>query len=82
MLFTVCFNDSVYMCVCLHVAVDCGPLSPPENGNVELIGTTFGEEVEYSCVTGYSLNGSPTRECQANGEWSGDEPSCISEIII
>ena len=50
------------------------------NGQVNhSAGTTFGQTATYSCNTGYTLEGNSTRTCQANGMWSGNEPTCISE---
>ena len=37
---------------------------------------TFGSQANYSCSEGYFLNGNTTRECQADGQWSGSEPTC------
>ena len=56
---------------------DCGSLDDPDNGQVELSSTVFGSTANYSCNLGYSLsNGNNTRTCEADGEWSGDPPSC------
>ena len=50
------------------------------NGQVShTAGTLFGQRTTYSCNTGYTLVGSNTRTCQADGMWSGNEPTCISE---
>ena len=60
-----------------HTVVDCGSLTDPANGQVNLTaGTTFGQTATYSCNTGYNLVGDSTRACQATGEWSGSTPTC------
>ena len=43
---------------------------------MDLNGTTFGSVAVYQCREGLTLNGESTRMCQANGEWSGNEPTC------
>lgn len=58
--------------------VDCGMLDPPDDGSVDAAVTTFESEATYSCDTGFTLAGEPTRTCQADGTWSGDAPICSS----
>ena len=61
----------------LFVAVDCGTLTSPVNGQVtHTAGTTFGQTATYSCNTGYNLVGDSSRTCQATGEWSGNASAC------
>ena len=60
--------------------LDCGPLSDPLNGNFQIL--HFESIVIYTCDTGYVLDGAETRICQANGMWSGTEPSCASKTHI
>lgn len=67
---------------CFLVAIDCGPLEPPENGAVRVPGTLFGFAVRYDCSVGYKLVGLPTRVCQDNGQWSGTAPVCQRKSII
>ena len=58
-------------------AVHCGNLTDPANGQVNhTAGTTYGQTATYSCNTGYDLVGNSTRTCQAEGNWSGSEPTC------
>ena len=67
-------------CVCnmpLSVGVSCDQLVNPSNGRVD---TSAGDVARYSCDTGYTLNGTAERTCQANGEWSGSVPTCESEL--
>ena len=75
-------------CISLHVifiiliVVDCGNLTDPANGQVDLTsGTTFGQTATYSCNTGYNLVGDSTRTCQATGQWSGSAPTCQGTLL-
>ena len=67
----------VYMMDFFFVAVDCGTLNAPVNGQVShSAGTVFGQTATYSCDIGYYLIGDSTRTCQAMGVWSGSAPTC------
>ena len=59
-----------------NLAVNCGILDLPSNGQVISSGTTFKIEAMYVCDEGFQLIGNGTRMCQANGMWSGNEPEC------
>ena len=37
---------------------------------------TFGSQIEFSCFSGYELNGSSSISCQADGNWTGSLPNC------
>ncbi len=53
----------------------CDSLSSSiSNGTVEHNDTT----ATYTCNNRYMILGSSSRQCQDNGEWSGDAPSCES----
>lgn len=56
--------------------VSCLVLQDPPNGRVSLSGTSMGSEASYSCDSGFTLVGSRVRVCQAEGEWSSEEPFC------
>ena len=66
----------------LLTVVDCGNLTDPDNGQVDLTaGTTFGQNATYSCNTGYNLVGDSTRTCQAEEDWSGSAPTCQGMLL-
>ncbi len=60
-------------------AVDCGAPPTISDGSRTLAGTTFGETTTYTCTTsGFSISGSATITCQANGSWE-PEPACTMD---
>ena len=61
------------------IAVPCGTLNSPTNGEVSVDGNIFGSQANYSCSEGYVLNGNSAQMCQADGQWSGSEPRCEGE---
>ncbi len=63
-------------CVGISTVVDCGSLTNPDNGMVDTSMTTEGSTATYTCNTGYNISPGDTRTCQANGTWSGSEPTC------
>ena len=65
-------------------AVDCGSPPEPANSNVQSTTTTFGSSTIYSCESGYELStgmATFTRQCLETEEWSGETPSCDSELL-
>ena len=59
------------------VPVDCGPLSPPLNGQIFIGNTTEGNVATYLCDSGFLLvDGDDSRVCGFDSSWSGDEPTC------
>ena len=55
---------------------ECGDLGPPQDGRVDFSSTAIGSIASYSCSEGYTLDGTATRICQPNGEWSSLAPDC------
>ena len=64
------------------VAVNCGGLVSPANGQVTASTTTLDSTATYSCNNGYTLSGSATRNCQADATWSSTEPTCTRKYAI
>ncbi|KAH3889329.1 hypothetical protein DPMN_013383 [Dreissena polymorpha] len=55
----------------------CTVLSNPPNGKVDLSGgTQYQSTAAYACNSGFLLNGTPSRTCQADKTWSSSEPVC------
>ena len=70
-------------CSLLLIVVDCGTLTNPANGQVNHTAeTTFGQTATYSCDPGYNLVGDSTRTCQADGIWSGSDPTCLGMLLL
>ena len=47
-----------------------------ENGIVFGLDTYCGSTMEFQCMEGYELVGTPSVICQANGKWSATKPKC------
>ncbi|XP_032416301.1 CUB and sushi domain-containing protein 1 isoform X4 [Xiphophorus hellerii] len=60
---------------CLPVL--CGDPGSPGEGFREGNIFSYGSEVRFYCHSPYVLMGSATRLCQADGIWSGHQPTCI-----
>ena len=75
------FNN--IMCLLVIEVVDCGPLTNPDNGQVNTSnGTILGSIATYTCDTGYTLSGSESRTCENSGVWAVlTSPICESEFI-
>lgn len=56
--------------------VSCGWLPPPSNGHKEGLKYLVGSIVRFGCNSGYSLAGSETSICRADGTWSTPTPEC------
>ncbi len=57
-------------------AVTCSGAVAPQNGTVSASSATFGNNVTYACNSGYTVTGSASRACQANGTFAGTAPTC------
>uniref|UniRef100_A0AAR2JXJ0 CUB and Sushi multiple domains 3a n=1 Tax=Pygocentrus nattereri TaxID=42514 RepID=A0AAR2JXJ0_PYGNA len=54
----------------------CGDPGVPSHGSREESDFRIRSKVHFTC--GYLLTGSTTRQCQANGTWSGMAPNCTT----
>ena len=62
---------------------DCGRVQDPENGWVNITGGVGRNAIaEYYCSEGYRLvNGSPTRTCGEEDQWTGIAPMCQGKSV-
>ena len=57
--------------------VSCSSPDAPDNGYYTPEGATqYEDTVIFQCNTGYTLSGSQTATCQADGTWSATTPAC------
>lgn len=61
---------------------NCPSLDKPNNGDVSVSSTAPGSTANYSCGSGYALNGPVTVKCKSDGTWSDAAPSCIRDCGI
>ena len=85
----VCHRNRLYVTLfLLHMAassgiIDCGDPGIPKNGQRHgTLNTVYTSEVRYSCISGYTLQGSDRRTCQSSGEWSGSVTQCNRRLIM
>ena len=72
----ICLSKYFTELFCQFAGVDCGSLTAPLNGFIDIEETTLGSVVSYSCQRGYILSNDESRVCQSTGVWSGEEPIC------
>lgn len=58
--------------------VNCGNPGIPHHGKMKKTGFTYKKNVTFSCEKYFELRGEKTRECQADGSWSGVQPKCVA----
>ena len=60
----------------------CPSLTAPDNGTITCSPPgedglpSLGDTCTFTCDNGYELNGSSTRNCQNDGNWSDIDPIC------
>ena len=62
----------------LKIAIDCGEPPTVDDGSFNVTETTFQSMARYGCNEGFTLSGSQSRTCQADGTWSGTDPVCVA----
>ncbi|NWT71618.1 LYAM2 protein, partial [Prunella himalayana] len=64
---------------CVSV-IQCEPLSSPEKGSMDCSHGagmfTYNTSCHFSCLEGWTLNGSRVLECSHSGNWSASLPTC------
>ena len=72
-----CLNLYYIYSELISVRNECGLLTSPVNGHVEMsAGSECGSIADYNCIVGYELRGVVSRVCQVSGVWNGTMPSC------
>lgn len=72
-----CVCDGPCGFVCVAKALKCPPLTPLDNGFVEISNDSFGGNAVYGCQEGYDLQGNYHRTCRGDSLWSESSPECI-----
>ena len=60
--------------------LQCPELQDIANGAVSYTSREQGATATYSCSGDFTLQGTKTRTCGQNGQWSGQEPRCKHSI--
>ena len=61
--------------------MNCMRLPDPMNGRVT-DNTAYGSQANYTCDSGYTINGTRYRTCQCSGTWSGMAPECEFNLQV
>nr|XP_046248048.1 L-selectin-like isoform X2 [Scatophagus argus]XP_046248049.1 L-selectin-like isoform X2 [Scatophagus argus] len=77
---TTCLCESGFKGDRCQTAVECPPLSQPDNGYLSCSGgnLTFNSTCRFKCYSGFLMIGSPSVTCGVTGVWSGPRPACAS----
>lgn len=74
----VCLDDAKWSDMNLRcVRVQCNKPDEISNGIIKANDFFYSSVIEYKCVPGYHIrNGDYLRECDLNGQWTGQPPTC------
>ena len=62
--------------------MDCGHPGNVEHGTVDVSeGTKLDARVHYTCNRGYRINGSVSRICGSDGQWTSRAPTCEGALL-
>ena len=83
-LFHIYFTPCLYLIYAafvydLFLVVTCGDPGTPTNGVRYGNKFTYQSSVVLECDPQYKLTGDLTRLCQADGSWTGTQPTCERE---
>lgn len=61
---------------CFSTAITCGHPGNPAHGVTNGSEFNLNDLVNFTCDTGYLLQGSSRAQCRSNGQWSSPLPTC------
>ncbi|XP_078664120.1 complement receptor type 1-like [Branchiostoma floridae x Branchiostoma belcheri] len=67
------WSGTVPTCTLVHCQVLTGPSDGTMSGD-----NAYQDVLQFACISGYQLVGSPTSTCQADGMWSDSSPICAA----
>ena len=70
---------SAQLIIFSHTVLECPMLHNPDNGQITY--TKVGSVATYACLEGYTISGSETQTCQADGTWTGSQPTCVCKFM-
>lgn len=61
------------------ITITCPSVETLDDTRLQLLeyNNTFGSRAIFTCMWGHKLLGPQSIECQGDGSWSGDKPSCV-----
>ena len=64
------------------LVIDCGDPGTPWHGYLHGANFHYNSNVTFSCRPQHHLEGDRQRTCQADGQWSGQQPKCLGELLF
>ncbi len=61
------------------IVVDCGNPGVLIDGQETYFGTSYRQVATFICNDDFTMVGDGARRCEANGEWTGEIPTCVGK---